>query len=132
MITHMNSKKMPVILLMSLIFTVPVYATEGGVEDGDMALRIVRNVTAFNKTAGKVQAIGKQIEGIFGSVYKMLFTIGVCIAATGMIIAFVEIGLSKKGRLRESAKWKLVGIAAALILIGGATTFVNLFIQLVT
>ena len=62
----------------------------------------------------------------------MLFTIGVCIAATGMIIAFVEIGLSKNGRLRESAKWKLVGIAVALILIGGATTFVNLFIQLLT
>lgn len=69
---------------------------EGGVEDGDMALRIVRNVTAFNETAGKVQAIGKQIEGIFGSVYNMLLTIGVCIAAIGGSLLLLKWDYQKK------------------------------------
>lgn len=122
-----NSWKLLLTLIANLFFTVSVHA-----ENGDAALAIVKSAAASGSPVERVTVVGKQIQNIFGSVYNMLFTIGVCIAATGMIIAFVEIGLSKNGRLRESAKWKLVGIAVALILIGGATTFVNLFIQLLT
>lgn len=127
MILRRNSWKLPITLIANLLFTVSVHA-----ENGDAALAIVQSAAASGEPVERITVVGTQIQHIFGSVYKMLFTIGVCIAATGMIIAFTEIGLSKKGRLRESAKWKLVGIAAALILIGGATTFVNLFIQLLT
>lgn len=122
-----NSWKLLLTLISNLFFTVSVHA-----ENGDAALAIVQSAAASGSPVERITVVGKQIQNIFGSVYNMLFTIGVCIAATGMIIAFVEIGLSKNGRLRESAKWKLVGIAVALILIGGATTFVNLFIQLLT
>ena len=122
-----NSWKLLLTLIANLFFTVSVHA-----ENGDAALAIVQSAAASGPPVERITVVGKQIQNIFGSVYNMLFTIGVCIAATGMIIAFVEIGLSKNGRLRESAKWKLVGIAVALILIGGATTFVNLFIQLLT
>ena len=122
-----NSCKLLLSLRANLFFTVSVHA-----ENGDAALAIVQSAAASGSPVERITVVGKQIQNIFGSVYNMLFTIGVCIAATGMIIAFVEIGLSKNGRLRESAKWKLVGIAVALILIGGATTFVNLFIQLLT
>lgn len=122
-----NSWKLLLTLIANLFFTVSAHA-----ENGDAALAIVQSAAASGSPVEKITVVGKQIQNIFGSVYNMLFTIGVCIAATGMIIAFVEIGLSKNVRLRESAKWKLVGIAAALILIGGATTFVNLFIQLLT
>ncbi len=122
-----NSWKLLLTLIANLFFTVSVHA-----ENGDAALAIVQSAAASGSPVERITVVGKQIQNIFGSVYNMLFTIGVCIAATGMIIAFVEIGLSKNGRLRESAKWKLVGIAVALILIGGATTFVNLFIQLLT
>lgn len=122
-----NSWKLLLTLIANLFFTVSVHA-----ENGDAALAIVQSAAASGSPVERITVVGKQIQNIFGSVYNMLFTIGVCIAATGMIVAFVEIGLSKNGRLRESAKWKLVGIAVALILIGGATTFVNLFIQLLT
>ena len=122
-----NSWKLLLTLIANLFFTVSVHA-----ENGDAALAIVQSAAASGSPVERITVVGKQIQNIFGSVYNMLFTIGVCIAATGMIIAFVEIGLSKNGRLRESAKWKLVGIAVALILIGGATTFVILFIQLLT
>ena len=121
-----NSWKLLLTLIANLFFTVSVHA-----ENGDAALAIVQSAAASGSPVERITVVGKQIQNIFGSVYNMLFTIGVCIAATGMIIAFVEIGLSKNGRLRESAKWKLVGIAVALILIGGATTFVNLFISYV-
>lgn len=127
MIMRRNSWKLPIALIANLFFTVPVHA-----ENGDAALAIVQSAAASGAPVNRITAVGQQIQHIFGSVYNMLFTIGVCIAAIGMVIAFAEIGLSKKGRLRESAKWKLVGIAAALILIGGATTFVNLFIRLLT
>ena len=109
-----------------LLFPLPVSA-----EDGDSALSIVQAAASSNSAAPKVFAIGKQIEQLFGSVYNLLVTVGVCLALIGMILSFVEIGLSRNGCLRDRAKWKLVGIAGALILIGGATAIVNLFLRLI-
>ena len=114
---------------MALILSFAVCGQNVYAGEGDQALSIVRS-SSSGTVGQRVAAVGKQIEQIFGSVYNMLATVGVCIAVVGLIIAFVELGLSKQGRLRETAKWKLVGIAGALILIGGATTFVNLFLQL--
>lgn len=116
--------------LMALIFFFVMCAQNVyAAGEGDQALSIVRS-SSSGSVGKRVTAVGNQIEKIFGSIYNMLSTVGVCIAVVGLIIAFVELGLSKQGRLRETAKWKMVGIAGALILIGGATTFVNLFLQL--
>lgn len=115
--------------LMALISFFVICAQNVYAGEGDQALSIVHS-SSSGSVGKRVTAVGNQIEKIFGSIYNMLSTVGVCIAVVGLIIAFVELGLSKQGRLRETAKWKMVGIAGALILIGGATTFVNLFLQL--
>ena len=114
---------------MALILSFAVCCQNVYAGEVDQALSIVRS-SSSGTVGQRVAAVGKQIEQIFGSVYNMLATVGVCIAVEGLLIAFVELGLSKQGRLRETAKWILVGIAGGLILIGGATTFVNLFLQL--
>lgn len=115
--------------LMALIFFFVICAQNVYAGEGDQALSIVHS-SSSGSVGKRVTTVGNKIEKIFGSIYNMLSTVGVCIAVVGLIIAFVELGLSKQGRLRETAKWKMVGIAGALILIGGATTFVNLFLQL--
>ena len=81
-----NSWKLLLTLIANLFFTVSAHA-----ENGDAALAIVQSAAASGSPVEKITVVGKQIQNIFGSVYNMLFTIGVCIAATGMIIAFVEI-----------------------------------------
>ena len=87
-----NSWKLLLTLIANLFFTVSVHA-----ENGDAALAIVQSAAASGSPVERITVVGKQIQNIFGSVYNMLFTIGVCIAATGMIIALLKLDCRKMG-----------------------------------
>lgn len=104
-----------------VLFSAPVLAGEG-----DDALS---QINALGENTAVVNA-GSKIYGIFGSIYSLLCTVGVCTAVIGMIVGFVGMALAGSGRIAEQAKQRVFISAIALILIGGSVALVNLFLEL--
>lgn len=111
----------------AILITVRLSKSVVFADEGDAALSAVKNATS--PVTDKVEKVGKGIEGIYGSLYVLLMRVGILICLIGMILAFLCLGLSSRGYLHEAAKMKLAAIAVAVLLIGGATTFVTIFLQ---
>lgn len=64
--------------------------------------------------------------GLTGDAYRLLRTVGVCVAMIGIVISGIMISLG--GRVREDGKKLILGVAVGLIVIGLAAWAVTTFI----